>query len=249
MSGHSKWAQIKRKKATVDAKRGAHFTQLIREITVAARQASGDPDANPRLRSAVQSAKAANMPNDNIERAIKKGTGELEGVAYEEVTYEAYGPGGAAIMIEVTTDNLNRTVAEIRHVFSKRGGNLGTPNSVAWMFEKKGQMMIDAGRYDEDQAMEEILEAGAEDIALDGDHYLVTTDPSELHAVAQHLQQAGIEVSQIELAMIPSTTVTVVGKEAERLISLMDALDEIDDVSRVFSNFETDSETLAKLSS
>lgn len=249
MSGHSKWAQIKRKKATVDAKRGAHFTQLIREITVAARQASGDPDANPRLRSAVQSAKAANMPNDNIERAIKKGTGELEGVAYEEVTYEAYGPGGAAIMIEVTTDNLNRTVAEIRHVFSKRGGNLGSPNSVAWMFEKKGQMMIDAGRYDEDQAMQEILQAGAEDIALDGDHYLVTTDPSELHAVAQHLQQAGIEVSQIELAMIPSTTVTVVGKEAERLISLMDALDEIDDVSRVFSNFETDSETLAKLSS
>lgn len=249
MSGHSKWAQIKRKKATVDAKRGAHFTQLIREITVAARQASGDPDANPRLRSAVQSAKAANMPNDNIERAIKKGTGELEGVAYEEVTYEAYGPGGAAIMIEVTTDNLNRTVAEIRHVFSKRGGNLGSPNSVAWMFEKKGQMMIDAGRYDEDQAMEEILQAGAEDIALDADHYLVTTDPSELHAVAQHLQQAGIEVSQIELAMIPSTTVTVVGKEAERLISLMDALDEIDDVSRVFSNFETDSETLAKLSS
>lgn len=249
MSGHSKWAQIKRKKATVDAKRGAHFTQLIREITVAARQASGDPDANPRLRSAVQSAKAANMPNDNIERAIKKGTGELEGVAYEEVTYEAYGPGGAAIMIEVTTDNLNRTVAEIRHVFSKRGGNLGSPNSVAWMFEKKGQMMIDAGRYDEDQAMQEILQAGAEDITLDGDHYLVTTDPSELHAVAQHLQQAGIEVSQIELAMIPSTTVTVVGKEAERLISLMDALDEIDDVSRVFSNFETDSETLAKLSS
>ncbi len=249
MSGHSKWAQIKRKKATVDAKRGTHFTQLIREITVAARQGGGDPDANPRLRSAVQSAKAANMPNDNIERAIKKGTGELGGVAYEEVTYEAYGPGGAAIMIEVTTDNLNRTVAEIRHVFSKRGGNLGSPNSVAWMFEKKGQMMIDAGRYDEDQAMEKILEAGAEDIALDDDHYLVTTDPSELHAVAEHLQEAGIEVSQIELVMIPSTTVTVVGKEAERLISLMDALDEVDDVSRVFSNFETDSETLAKLSS
>ena len=248
MSGHSKWAQIKRKKAVVDAKRGAHFTRLIREITVAARQGGGDPDGNPRLRSAIQTAKAANMPNENIDRAIKKGTGELAGVSYEEVTYEGYGPGGVAIIVEVTTDNLNRTVAEVRHVFSKRGSNLGAPNSVAWMFEKKGQMVADADRYDEDRCMEAALEAGAEDFAVEGDRYVVRTDPARVHSVAQKMVAAGIEVSHVELAMIPNSTVSVEGKEAQQLLGMIDALDELDDVSHVFSNFEIDSETLAELS-
>lgn len=248
MSGHSKWAQIKRKKAVVDAKRGAHFTRLIREITVAARQGGGDPDGNPRLRSAIQTAKAANMPNENIDRAIKKGTGELAGVSYEEVTYEGYGPGGVAIIVEVTTDNLNRTVAEVRHVFSKQGSNLGAPNSVAWMFEKKGQMVADADRYDEDRCMEAALEAGAEDFAVEGDRYVVRTDPARVHSVAQKMVASGIEVSHVELAMIPNSTVSVEGKEAQQLLGMIDALDELDDVSHVFSNFEIDSETLAELS-
>jgi YebC/PmpR family DNA-binding regulatory protein len=245
MAGHSKWSQIKRKKAVNDAKRGVKFTKLIREITVAARQGGGDPDGNARLRTAIDAARAENMPQENIERAIKKGTGELEGVHYEEATYEGYGPGGAAIMVEVTTDNLNRSVADIRHIFSRRGGNLGTPNSVAWMFERQGQIYLDASRYDEDAAMEAALEAGAEDMATDGEQYVITTADSELHNVNARLKAAGFEPDEAEIAMVPANTVQVSGSEAEKLLSLMEALEENDDVSKVFSNFDIDAETLA----
>ncbi len=244
MSGHSKWSSIKRKKAAVDAKRGAHFTKLIREITIAAREGGGDPDGNPRLRAAIQTGKAANMPTDNIERAIKKGTGEIEGVVYEETTYEGYGPGGAAIIVEVTTDNINRTVAEVRHIFNKRGGNLGTANSVAWMFERKGQFLIDASKYDEESAMEAALEAGSEDFETDGEAYLVTTDPAQLHVVQETVEKQGFKTSDAQLAMIPSNTVKVEGKDAKQLLELMDALDEQDDVSRTHSNFDIDADTL-----
>ena len=248
MSGHSKWAQIKRKKAVTDAKRGALFTRLIKEVTIAARQGGGDPDGNARLRTAIDNAKAANMPNDNIDRAIKKGTGELEGVSYEEATYEGYGPGGAAILIQVTSDNLNRTVAAVRHAFTKNGGNLGEPNSVAWVFDKRGQIYLDAARYSEEVAMEAALEAGADDIVTEGDQHIVTVPPTELHNVRQALKAAGIEAEQAEMAMIPRTTVRIEGKDAERLLKLMDALEEHDDVSKVFSNFDIDADTLAAVS-
>jgi YebC/PmpR family DNA-binding regulatory protein len=245
MAGHSKWSQIKRKKAVLDAKRGAKFTKLIREITVAARAGGGDPDGNPRLRTAIDTAKGQNMPADNIDRAIKKGTGELEGVHYEEATYEGYGPGGAAIMVEVTTDNPNRSVAEIRHIFSKRDGNLGAPNSVAWMFERKGQIYLDAEKYEEDQALEAALDAGADDMGREGDQYIISTDPASLHAVNAALKKAGIQVEEAEIAMIPNSTVEVAGADAEKLLSLMEALEDQDDVSKVFSNFDIDAETLA----
>jgi YebC/PmpR family DNA-binding regulatory protein len=215
MAGHSKWAQIKRKKAAVDAKRGAKFTKLIREITVSARAGGGDPDGNPRLRLAIETARSQNMPQDNIERAVKKGTGELEGVSYEEATYEGYGPGGAAILVEVATDNLNRTVAEIRHAFSKHGGNLGAPNSVAWMFDRWGQVYLDGAKCDEDTAVRDALVA------------------------------AGLTPEDAELAMIPKSTVQVAGKDAGKLLKLMSVLDDNDDVSKVFSNFDIDAETLA----
>ncbi len=245
MAGHSKWKQIKHKKAAADAKRGAKFTKLIKEITIAARQGGGDPAGNPRLRTAIDAAKAGNMPADNIERAIKKGTGELEGVTYEEVTYEGYGPGGAAILIQVTSDNLNRTVAEIRHLFTKQGGNLGGPNSVAWMFEKKGQIALDATRYPEEAALEAALNAGADDLTTEGDQHLITTDPGALHAVRDALAAAGIHADAVEIAMIPQSTLKVAGRDAEQLLKLMDALEDHDDVSKVFSNFDIDAETLA----
>jgi YebC/PmpR family DNA-binding regulatory protein len=245
MAGHSKWSQIKRKKAALDAKRGAKFTKLIREITVAARAGGGDPDGNPRLRTAIDAAKAENMPAENIDRAIKKGTGELEGVNYEEATYEGYGPGGAAIMVEVTTDNLNRTVAEIRHIFSKCAGNLGSPNSVAWMFDRKGQIYLDAGKYGEDQALEAALEAGAEDMVRDGDQFVITTDPTSLHAVNDALRHRGIQSDEAEIALIPTSTVEIAGSDAEKLLRLMETLEDHDDVSKVFSNFDIDAETLA----
>ena len=245
MAGHSKWSQIKRKKAVLDAKRGAKFTKLIREITVSAQAGGGDPDGNPRLRTAIDAAKAQNMPQDNIDRAIKKGTGELEGVNYEEATYEGYGPGGAAILLEVTTDNLNRSVAEIRHIFSKRGGNLGAPGSVAWMFERRGQIYVDAGKYGEDTTLEAALEAGAEDMSSDGDQHVISTDPTSLHDVARKLRAAGVDYDEAEIAMIPTSTVTVEGADAEKLLKLVEALEENDDVSKVFSNFDIDVETLA----
>ena len=245
MAGHSKWKQIKHKKAAADAKRGAKFTKLIKEITIAARQGGGDPAGNARLRTAIDAAKAGNMPADNIDRAIKKGTGELEGVHYEDVTYEGYGPGGAAILIEATTDNANRTVAELRHIFTRHGGNLGSPNSVAWMFDKKGQMTVDATRYDEDAVMEAALEAGAEDFERDGEQYIVTTEPTALHAVFDGLKDKGITAEDPEIAMLPQNTVKVEGADAEKLLKLMEALEDHDDASKVFSNFDIDAETLA----
>jgi YebC/PmpR family DNA-binding regulatory protein len=248
MAGHSKWKQIKRKKAATDAKRGVKFTKLIKEITVAARQGGGDPDGNARLRSAIETAKAGNMPAENIERAIKKGTGELEGVVYEEATYEGYGPGGAAILIQVTSDNLNRTVAQIRHLFSKNGGNLGTPNSVAWMFDKRGQLYLDAERYQEDEVLEAALEAGAEDMVTEGDQHVISTDPTLLHSVRDALEGAGLSVAEAEIAMIPQNSVMVEGKDAEQLLKLTDALEDDDDVSKVFSNFDIDQDTLAAVS-
>src|SRR5436189_3449506 len=207
MAGHSKWKQIKRKKAVTDQRRGALFTKLIREITIAAKQGGGDPAGNARLRTAIDAAKAENMPLDNIERAVKKGTGELEGVQYEELTYEGYGPGGAAIFIEATTDNANRTVAEIRHAFSRNGGNLGATNSVAWMFDRKGQIFVDAARHNEDAALEAALESGAEDFTREGEQYIITTTPPAFHAVQDALRSRGISIDSAELAMVPRNTV------------------------------------------
>ena len=245
MAGHSKWKQIKHKKAAQDAKRGAKFTKLIKEITVAARRGGSDPEGNARLRTAIENAKAANMPADNITRAVKKGTGELEGVVYEEATYEGYGPGGAAILVQVTSDNLNRTVASIRHIFSKNGGNLGAPNSVAWMFHSRGQLYLDAARYAEDEVLEAALEAGAEDIVTEEDQHIITVDPSLLNKDRDGLESRGFGVANAEITMIPQSTVTVEGRDAERLLRLTDALEEHEDVSSVFSNFDIDQETLA----
>ena len=245
MAGHSKWKQIKRKKAVTDSRRGAHFTKLIKEITVAARSGGGDPAGNARLRTAIDTAKAANMPLENIERAVKKGTGALEGVSYEEITYEGYGPGGAAILVEVTTDNANRTVADVRHAFAKFGGNLGSAGSVAWMFDKRGQIYVDAARYDEDTTMEAALEAGAADFVREGEQYVVTTGVTDLHAVQEGLKGRGIAPESAEIALIPKSTVKVEGKNAETLMKLMEALEEHDDVSKVSSNFDVDFEALA----
>lgn len=246
MAGHSKWAQIKRKKAATDAKRASLWTKLIREITVSARQGGGDPNGNPRLRLAVDAARAANMPNDNIDRAIRKGTGELGGAAYEEVSYEGYGPGGTAIYIEASTDNANRTVAEIRHVFSRNGGNLGASNSVAWMFDRKGQIWLDATRLEEEKALEDALEAGAEDFVREGDQYIVSTAPASFHAVQDALKARGYAPVAAELAMVPRNIVRVEGADAERLLKMIDALEELDDVSKVFANFDIDASQLAE---
>jgi YebC/PmpR family DNA-binding regulatory protein len=245
VAGHSKWKQIKRKKAVTDSRRGAHFTKLIKEITVAARSGGGDPAGNARLRTAIDTAKAANMPLENIERAVKKGTGALEGVNYEEITYEGYGPGGAAILVEATTDNPNRTVADVRHAFAKYGGNLGSAGSVAWMFDKRGQIYVDATRYDEDTTMEAALEAGAADFVREGEQYVVTTGVTDLHAVQEGLKGRGISPESAEIALIPKSTVKVEGKHAETLLKLMEALEEHDDVSKVSSNFDVDFEALA----
>ena len=245
MAGHSKWKQIKHYKAAADAKRGAHFTKLIREITVAAKAGGGDPGGNPRLRTAIDAAKAASMPKENIERAIKKGTGELEGVDYQEVLYEGYGPGGVALMIQALTDNPNRTVAEVRHRLSRGGGNLGATNSVAWMFDRKGQIYLDATKYEEDTTLEAALEAGAEDFAREDDQYVVTTDVSHLHAVKSALEERGITATEAEIAWIPKTTVRVEGKDAETLVKLLEALEDLDDVQKVDANFDIDVEAMA----
>ena len=249
MAGHSKWKQIKRKKAITDARRGASWTKVIREITVAAKAGGGDPGGNPRLRTAIDAAKAVNMPADNLDRAITKGTGELEGAVYEEVMYEGYGPGGAAIIIEATTDNSTRTVAEVRHAFSRNGGNLGATNSVSWMFDRKGQIFLDATRYPEDATLEAALEAGAEDFARDGDQYVVSTTVPTFHAVQEALKARKLELESAEVAMVPKSTVKVEGKQAEQMIKLMEALEELDDVSKVFSNFDIDASQLAEASS
>jgi YebC/PmpR family DNA-binding regulatory protein len=246
VAGHSKWAQIKRKKAVTDAKRGQMFTKLIREITVAAREGGGEPSFNPRLRLAIDTAKAANMPADNIDRAVKKGTGELEGVSYEEVAYEGYGPGGVALFIETLTDNQKRTVADIRHLLDRAGGNLGTSGSVAWQFDRKGQIYVNANRYHEEAVFEAAIEAGAEDVEKDGDEYVVTTDPHDFHAVQDGMKGGGVEFSEAELTFIAKNEVSVGGKEAERLLRLLDALEEHDDVQKVHSNADIDEAVLAQ---
>jgi len=240
VSGHSKWAQIKRKKAVNDNKRGQHFTKLIREITVAARAGGGDPGMNPRLRLAIDTAKAGNMPADNIERAIKKGTGELEGVEYQEISYEGYGPGGIALLIDTLTDNANRTVSDVRYVFSRNGGNMGTSGSVAWQFERQGQIYVDASRHDEDSTLLAALEAGASDLRREGEDFVITTELGTFAAVQEGLKQAGIDVDSAELAMVPKNTVAIAGEEARRLIKLMDALDDLDDVQKVYSTADID---------
>jgi YebC/PmpR family DNA-binding regulatory protein len=245
MAGHSKWKQIKRKKAVTDARRGAHFTKLIKEITMAAKAGGGSPDHNARLRLAIDTAKAANMPGDNIERAIKKGTGELEGVNYQDVLYEGYGPGGAAILVECTTDNPNRTVADLRNVFSKNGGNLGTSGSVAWMFDKRGQIYVNTAGQTEDTVMEVALDAGASDFAREGDQFIISTELREFHAVQDALKAKKIAPESAEIAMIPKNTVKVEGSNAAQLVRLMEAIEEHDDVAKVFSNFDVDEEALA----
>ena len=245
MSGHSKWHSIKHKKGALDAKRGKLFTKLIKELTIAARTGgSGDPNQNPRLRKTVNDAKAANMPNDTIERAIKRGTGELEGVNYEEITYEGYGPGGVAVMVNATTDNRNRTVSELRHLFSKNSGNLGESGSVAWMFNKKGQIIIDSTSKSEDEMMEIALEAGAEDMQNDGESYQVLTAPEDFLTVLDAIKNKGIEPISSEVAMIPQNTIKLDGSQAAQMLKLYDALDDHEDVQSVYANFEIDDAVL-----
>ncbi len=237
MSGHSKWSSIKHKKGAADAKRGKVFTKLIKEITVAARMGgSGDPDTNPRLRTAIVAAKSENMPKDNIERAIKKGTGELEGVNYEENTYEGYGPGGAAVFLESLTDNKNRAVADIRHIFSKCGGNMGENGCVAWMFDKKGCIVVERTVTDEDTLMEVALEAGAEDVREDDTNFEVITAPEDFEAVKAAIDAKEIAYLDAEVTMLPQTTTDLKGKEADQMIRLMDMLDDCDDVQKVYTN-------------
>ena len=245
MAGHSKWKTIKNAKAATDAKRGAKFTKMIREITVAAKSGGGDPAGNPRLRTAIDTARAASMPKENIERAVKKGTGELEGVDYVEVLYEAYGPGGVALMVQALTDNPTRTVADVRHKLSRAGGNLGAANSVSWMFERKGQLYLDASKHDEDAAMEAALEAGAEDFAREDEQYVVSTDPAQLHAVKEALEAKGMTTTESQIAWIPKNTVRVEGKDAESLVKLLDALEDLDDVQSVEGNFDMDADAMA----
>ncbi len=248
MSGHSKWHSIRHKKAARDAKRGKIFTKLIKDITVAARDGGGDPELNPRLRRAIDKAKAANMPADNIERAIKKGTGELPGVTYESVTYEGYGPGGVAILVHAYTDNKNRTVAEIRHIFSKKGGNMAGAGSVAWIFNKKGIIVVDKDRIDEDSLLEVVLEAGAEDMSSESDVYEVYCEPGALESVREALEAKGIEYQSADVTMVPSTTVSITDESvARQLLSLMEMLEEHDDVENVYSNFDIPQEIMEKI--
>lgn len=246
MAGHSKWTQIKRKKAVTDARRGAHWTRIIREITMAARNGGGEASSNPRLRLAIDNAKAANMPAENIERAIKKGTGELEGVNYEEATYEGYGPGGVAVLIETVTDNSTRTVANIRHSLSRHGGSLGATGSVAWQFDKKGLIYVPAERYNEDTVMMAALEAGAEDVTLEGESFTITTDPSQFHVVQDGLRKNSVEVESAEVSMIPKATVRVEGDDVARLLKMLEALEDLDDVQKVHSNLDIDEAALAE---
>lgn len=247
MAGHSKWAQIKRQKAANDKARGKLFSKLAREIAVAAREGGGDPGFNPRLRTAIDNAKAQNMPNENIDRAIKRGTGQLPGASYEEATYEGYGPGGAALYLECLTDNANRTVAELRHILDKKGGNLAQAGAVAWMFERKGQIYISAESCDEEAALEAALEAGAENMETEDGEYVITTAPSDFHAVQDRLRSRGVPVDEAELAMMPASTIRLEGREAEKVMQILTALDEHDDVQRVFSNVDLDEETLSVL--
>lgn len=240
MSGHNKWSTIKHKKAAADAKRGKVFTKIIKELTIAARLGGGDPEGNPRLRTAVAAAKAANMPADNLKRAIQKGTGELPGVTYEEIAYEAYGPGGVAVYIECLTDNKMRTTPEIRHILSKHGGNLAEPNSVAWIFDKRGNLVIPADAVEEDRLMEVVLEAGADDLSREDDQFEVDTSPETFNAVNEALEAAGIAPSEAGIVMVPSNLVKLDGKKAEQCIKLLEIIEDHDDVQKVSANLDFD---------
>lgn len=246
MSGHSKWHSIKHKKAAVDSKRGRMFTKLIKEITIAARIGGGDPEGNPRLRKALADAKALNMPADNIKRAIMKGTGELEGGQLEEVTYEGYGPGGVAMIAQAVTDNRNRTVSEIRHVFSKNGGNMGEAGSVAWMFNKKGYLVVEKTQTDEETLMTLAIDAGADDFTSDNSNYEIYTPLESFDTVLNAIKEKGIEPVTAEISMIPQTYVKVEGKNAQQVIRLMEALDDHDDVQHVYANFDIEESELAE---
>ncbi len=244
MSGHSKWATIKRKKAAQDAARGKTFTKLIKEIAIAARDGGGDPEGNPRLRLVIQNAKANNMPADNIKRAIQRGTGELPGISYEEVTYEAYGPAGIALLIECVTDNKNRLVAELRHALERNGGKLAEAGSVAWAFQKKGVLTVPK-QFSEDEVLTTILDAGAEDMKTEEDAYEITTPPEDFEAVRKALEEKSINVENAEIQMVPQNTLKVEGKEAEHVLRLIEVLEEHDDVQHVYSNFDIDVKIMA----
>ena len=249
MSGHSKWSTIKRKKGALDAKRGKIFTRLIKEITVAARMGGGDPEGNPRLRTAIATAKSENMPKDNIERAIKKGTGELEGAVYEEISYEGYGPGGVAVLVDCMTDNKNRTVADIRHAFSKSGGNLGETGCVSWMFEKKGSIVVDKDTIGEEELMDKALEAGADDVVEDDNVFQVVTAPDDFETVREGLEAEGIKFLEASVAMIPQNVVDITEeKPAKQILRLLESLEEHDDVQNVFSNFDISDEIMEAVS-
>ena len=246
MAGHSKWANIKHRKGAQDAKRGKIFTKVIKELTVAARIGGGDPNANPRLRTAIDKAKQANMPKDNVDRAIKKGTGDLDGVNYEEGLFEGYGPGGVALIVEFLTDNRTRTVADVRHIFSKLGGNLGVSGSVAFLFDRKGLISFSA-ENDFDQIFEAALEAGAEDVKDEGDVYEVITEPADFIEVREAMEAAGLQWEMAETCMIPQNQVQLAGKPAETMLKLMDALEDNDDVQNVYANFDISEEELTKI--
>jgi YebC/PmpR family DNA-binding regulatory protein len=247
MSGHSKWASIKHKKGAADARRGKVFSRLNKEITVAARLGGGDPSGNPRLRAAIQAAKAENMPKENIERAIKKGTGELEGASYEECSYEAYGPGGVAIMLDCLTDNRNRTIAEVKHIFERHGGNLGEPGCVSWIFVKKGLIVFERGSVEEERLLDLALEAGAEDIKEEDTQFEILTDPSKFESVKKAFDVQGLGYTFAEISMIPQNTVRLEGRDAERMLSLMETLVENDDISHVYANFDIPDEVMEAL--
>jgi YebC/PmpR family DNA-binding regulatory protein len=249
MSGHSKWSSIKHKKALVDARRGKAFTKLIRELTSAAKAGGGSPEMNPRLRTAVAAAKNANMPADTIQRAIKKGTGELPGEVYEEVTYEGYGAGGVAVLVDILTDNRNRTVAEIRHLFSKHGGNLGESGCVAWMFGRTGLITLDVNQIPEDELLELVLEAGGDDVGIEGDVYEIRTSPEAFEDVRAALETRRLTLGVAEITMLPQNTVPVEGKHAEQVVRLMEALDDHDDVRKAYANFDIPDAVLAELTS
>ena len=238
MSGHSKWHSIKHKKGAADARRGKLFTRIIKELTVAARDGGGDPDSNPRLRTVIADAKAANMPADNIRRAIRRGTGEEPGVHYEQVTYEGYGPGGVALMVEVLTDNKNRAVGEIRHLLTKHGGNLGSSNSVAWLFDKRGYVLVDREAVDEEALMAAAIDAGADDLRDDGAHWEIVSAPESFDAVAEAVRALGVEPASAQVAMLPRNSVVLEGKPAQQMMKLMGALEDLDDTRHVWSNFD-----------
>ena len=247
MSGHSKWATIKHKKGALDAKRGKIFTRLIKEIAMAAKHGGGDADTNPRLRTAVAAAKAENMPADNIKRAIQRGTGELPGATYEEITFEGYGPGGVALIVEVTTDNRNRTVSEIRHMFGKNGGNLGETGSVGWMFHKKGYIVIQKSAVKEDDLMGVVLEAGGDDNRDDGENWEVMTEPAAFEGVLNAIKQAKIETTMAEISLIPQNYIKLEGNAANQMIRLLEAIEDHDDVQHVYSNFDVDQKQLEEV--